>query len=863
VQKVLRSTNQDKKFPFFLTNMGFFANQQKLKADVISDSPQQPRKAKSYFSPLRDRTNGQRSVVLETSPLSSNRKPTEDRKYTEGVSPALQTRRHLRTRNSDAAEEFYKPLPKKLFPGNAKGQSAEQGLCSISSPILLEHWQHHPETGAFASHLIVDETEVELTSEDGVHMQDSADQMLHSMASRLRDGSHRLERGLSRDELLLILNYTKISPSVSSQARADAFFILALQCTPENVESCKTLIALKIIQAVVETLKAPLSGTHDKSETVSELVEERAMVHAKIAAIRILSVLLDLNRDSDEPIEVFRNTGGLLALDAVIANELRFFENFEPPAAIQSRNNFGQSEQFSMQNVSWNPIKNWIHIAIILMRHPGQMRQGGLRILSKLSRSHVHRENICQEEIVASLMGSFGVGKIEATPSSEDNWFSEASAAAGILRRIADVVSDKTMARQYLVFVGSAIEKCSKREPITKTSKLISGLISTLAFLYFKLHKKVHDGAAGISILLDSTCIALDLLKQCLVCGLVDQTERLCSATIGLFTVLTMRCDFTSKAKVLAAIENGLSLVHSSGEYITDSLSSFGSKLRQLEKCLCVMELEAKRAPESERESFIGGSDLLNPKDFELKDILGRGASGTVHEAVDLVTGERLAVKQLRSRITQRMINERQVWRSLAHPNVVDYRGYFVDQQKGLNLVCEYVDGMSLAENLERFGAFSEAVASKITRQLLLALQHVHSKKIVHRDVKPANVLLSSGGVVKLTDFGVSSAHKAQSMVGTPHYCAPEVLDGEVYSDSVDIFSLGCTVLELVTGKRPFHEFGAVQALLQLRELRGIPLPVQLSPCCRNFISSCVEWDPENRPSADVLLRHPFIVANS
>eukprot|EP00172_Hildenbrandia_rubra_P000518 Plantae.Rhodophyta-Hildenbrandia_rubra.ctg12630.p1 GENE.Plantae.Rhodophyta-Hildenbrandia_rubra.ctg12630~~Plantae.Rhodophyta-Hildenbrandia_rubra.ctg12630.p1 ORF type:complete len:763 (+),score=128.53 Plantae.Rhodophyta-Hildenbrandia_rubra.ctg12630:1108-3396(+) len=254
---------------------------------------------------------------------------------------------------------------------------------------------------------------------------------------------------------------------------------------------------------------------------------------------------------------------------------------------------------------------------------------------------------------------------------------------------------------------------------------------------------------------------------------------------------------------------------------------------------------------------------------FEIGQVLGKGGYGTVMLAKNLVTQELVAIKRFHqsgSMVDKKAIKEQKIWRGLHQKNVVAYKGSFVGDNGTLCLVVEYVDGLSLAEHLSQYPAFPETLVAEISRQVLNGLEYLHANGVTHRDLKPANILVTNSAVVKICDFGVSASENVQTinpgqhMVGTPWYIAPEMVEYRPWTHSLDIWSLGCTVLELATGRRPYHELSAMQVLFRMVEDRRPPIPDTLSPECQDFLKSCWVWNPEERPSASALKSHPFIL---
>jgi serine/threonine protein kinase len=147
----------------------------------------------------------------------------------------------------------------------------------------------------------------------------------------------------------------------------------------------------------------------------------------------------------------------------------------------------------------------------------------------------------------------------------------------------------------------------------------------------------------------------------------------------------------------------------------------------------------------------------------------------------------------------------------------------FDQENRDLLIFLEYVAGGSISTLLRKFGAFSETLVRKYTFDILLGLHYLHSHGIVHHDVKGGNILVDIRGQCKLTDFGASSriadlmSEEHVQIRGTPYWMAPEVVRQENQGRKVDIWSVGCTVIEMVTGKPPYHEFGNLAAVRSAR----------------------------------------------
>lgn len=255
--------------------------------------------------------------------------------------------------------------------------------------------------------------------------------------------------------------------------------------------------------------------------------------------------------------------------------------------------------------------------------------------------------------------------------------------------------------------------------------------------------------------------------------------------------------------------------------------------------------------------------------------LLGQGAFGRVYLCYDVDTGRELAAKQVQfdpeSPETGKEVSalecEIQLLKNLHHERIVQYYGCLRDHsEKTLTIFMEYMPGGSVKDQLKAYGALTENVTRKYTRQILEGMSYLHSNMIVHRDIKGANILRDLEGNVKLGDFGASkrlqticmSGTGIRSVTGTPYWMSPEVISGEGYGRKADVWSLGCTVVEMLTEKPPWAEFEAMAAIFKIATQPTNPLlPVHCSEQARDFIR-CIFVEAKQRPSAEELLRHSF-----
>ncbi|XP_056155497.1 mitogen-activated protein kinase kinase kinase 22 [Lampris incognitus] len=264
------------------------------------------------------------------------------------------------------------------------------------------------------------------------------------------------------------------------------------------------------------------------------------------------------------------------------------------------------------------------------------------------------------------------------------------------------------------------------------------------------------------------------------------------------------------------------------------------------------------------------------PVNWRQGKLLGRGAFGEVYLCYDADTGRELAAKQVPfdpdCQETSKEVNalecEIQLLKNLRHERIVQYYGCLRDlEQKKLTIFVEFMPGGSIKDQLKAYGALTEKVTRRYTRQILQGVFYLHSNMIVHRDIKGANILRDSSGNVKLGDFGASkriqticmSGTGIKSVTGTPYWMSPEVINGEGYGRKADVWSVACTVVEMLTQKPPWAEYEAMAAIFKIATQPTKPtLPESVSDACRDFLRQ-VFVEEKWRPTAEVLLSHPFV----
>ncbi|XP_056122959.1 mitogen-activated protein kinase kinase kinase 2 [Rhinichthys klamathensis goyatoka] len=264
------------------------------------------------------------------------------------------------------------------------------------------------------------------------------------------------------------------------------------------------------------------------------------------------------------------------------------------------------------------------------------------------------------------------------------------------------------------------------------------------------------------------------------------------------------------------------------------------------------------------------------PTNWRLGKLLGQGAFGRVFLCYDADTGRELAVKQVQfdpdspetSKEVSALECEIQLLKNLFHERIVQYYGCLRDtHERTLSIFMEYMPGGSIKDQLKSYGALTENVTRKYTRQILEGVCYLHSNMIVHRDIKGANILRDSAGNVKLGDFGASrrlqticlSGTGIKSVTGTPYWMSPEVISGEGYGRKADIWSIGCTVVEMLTQRPPWAEYEAMAAIFKIATQPTNPtLPAHVSDHCRDFLKR-IFVESKQRPAAEDLLRHTFV----
>ena len=225
---------------------------------------------------------------------------------------------------------------------------------------------------------------------------------------------------------------------------------------------------------------------------------------------------------------------------------------------------------------------------------------------------------------------------------------------------------------------------------------------------------------------------------------------------------------------------------------------------------------------------------------YEIREIVGVGGMAVVYKAYDNIDDRMVSIKVLKDEFLaneefrRRFKNESKAIAVLSHPNIV--KVYDVSLGDKLQyIVMEYVEGITLKEYIEQQGVIPWKEAVHFTTQILRALQHAHDKGIVHRDIKPQNIMLLENGSIKVTDFGIARFSRGETRtmteaaIGSVHYISPEQARGETTDDKADIYSVGVVLYEMITGRLPFESDSAVSVAIMQVQNEATP-PREINP---------------------------------
>lgn len=261
---------------------------------------------------------------------------------------------------------------------------------------------------------------------------------------------------------------------------------------------------------------------------------------------------------------------------------------------------------------------------------------------------------------------------------------------------------------------------------------------------------------------------------------------------------------------------------------------------------------------------------------YKFGDVLGEGAFAKVKLAIDRETGDKAAVKIIRKhgydpREMEYILREMDIMKSVSHPNIVNTIDIF-DSPTHLHIVLEYMAGGELFDIIADAGSFTEQKAAQVTRDVIKGIQYLHMHDIVHRDIKPENVLCVSKSwplQVKIADFGLADFSQdgeintaASSMIGTPGYVAPEVVNRQKYGTAVDMWAVGVLLYIMLSGKMPFYGRDD-HACLQMISKGKYSLPERewskISDDAKSLVKGLLQLDSNKRLTANAALQHKWL----
>lgn len=340
--------------------------------------------------------------------------------------------------------------------------------------------------------------------------------------------------------------------------------------------------------------------------------------------------------------------------------------------------------------------------------------------------------------------------------------------------------------------------------------------------------------------------------------------------------------DSCTEAAVSVTDPDGNTTSHS---YFDDS-SNAGSGSSSFNKTPPSGINEDDEGADEELQSFLAG-DSWDDSKWMKGALIGQGSFGCVYLALHAITGELLAVKQVetpspgansqndskKKSMIEALKREIALLRDLRHPNIVQYLGCSSSTEH-LNIFLEYVPGGSVQTMLNSYGALPEPLVRSFVRQILTGLSYLHTRDVIHRDIKGANILVDNKGTIKISDFGVSKKLEASnilqgannnrhrpSLQGSVFWMAPEVVKQTSYTKKADIWSLGCLVVEMMTGTHPFPDCSQLQAIFKIGGGKVTPtIPDNATEEAIVFLKRTFEIDHNLRPSADELMLSDFLV---
>lgn len=275
------------------------------------------------------------------------------------------------------------------------------------------------------------------------------------------------------------------------------------------------------------------------------------------------------------------------------------------------------------------------------------------------------------------------------------------------------------------------------------------------------------------------------------------------------------------------------------------------------------------------RKPIVVATETLSEEDrkvgnYQMMERIGKGGFGSVYRGLNCLNGMTVAVKRVDLRALSRnelddVEMEFKLLEYLSHPNIVRY---YANIRCGgyLHIILEYCENGALTSLLSKFGGRPpEALIAHYISDVLTGLAYLHEQGVIHRDIKGANLLTDKAGSVKLTDFGISKKlsdirqNSEDEILGTPYWMAPEIFKFQHQGAACDIWSLGCTIIEVITGNPPFHDMHWAAAIHRICSDEDLPLPEGISDALADFLRDCFQKDPDLRLTATDLLQHQWI----
>jgi NIMA (never in mitosis gene a)-related kinase len=263
----------------------------------------------------------------------------------------------------------------------------------------------------------------------------------------------------------------------------------------------------------------------------------------------------------------------------------------------------------------------------------------------------------------------------------------------------------------------------------------------------------------------------------------------------------------------------------------------------------------------------------MNKPSYKIIKLLGEGSYGKAFLCINRMDNSQCVIKQINiqnmsEKDKQDTLNEAKILEKLDHPNIIKFKEVFIANKpiKTLNIVTEYADGgdLSLEIKNQRKEYFKESQILHYFTQICLAIKHIHGKHIMHRDLKSQNIFLTKTKLVKLGDFGISKNlnctwEKAKTMIGTPYYLSPELVNNKQYTIKSDIWSLGVLLYEMMALKMPFDANSLPMLTLKIIKGNYAPPPQIYTSDLRTLVSQLLNVDPDKRPTVDKILQLPII----